>query len=110
MIKSRHIRESKPLRILLSLFLALIINILLLSLIHTLVSATRGAIADFEQLHMVEFVRLKPQSEPKEPPRDKLEPETEEKREPPAEPLEVLTQTYERQKPPERLARRSRSS
>ena len=100
MIKSAQLRESTSLRISLSLLLALIINVLLLFLIHTLVSTTRGAIDAVEEAHIVEFMRLEPQLKDRETPQDKPEQKRGRKREPLPQPLQALTPSYERQQLP----------
>jgi protein TonB len=69
-------------------------------LIQTLVSASRGVVADIEEVHRVEFVRLKPQPESRKPPQDEPEARQEKKPKPPPEPLEELTTSQERQRPP----------
>lgn len=100
MIEAMSIRESTLLKVSVSLLAALLVNVLLLALIQTLVSASRDAIVGIEEVHMVEFVRLKPQPESREPPPEEPEPQQKEKREPPVEPLEALIPPQERQRPP----------
>lgn len=98
-IKGISIRESITLKVSVSLLVALLINALLLALIQLLVTASRGAIPGFEEMHRVEFVRLKPQPKPKEPPPE--EPKVQqEKQEPPVETFEDVIPTPERQSPP----------
>ena len=91
---------SSAFRISGSIMAALVINALLLYIIHQLVNRSQMVLGEYEDIPIVEFVRLIPESKPPDTEAHKNKPDTPSAPEEMPEPLDIKPNEQRRPKPP----------